>query len=162
MPEFFLTKSFTVKSKMCLMSKLSSFELKRNYTRNQLEALQDDYLLMLNETILIDSEKQRHLTNFTQHFQFINEWLRETNSLFYCKLNYSFFLSHMRELAEECKVIYFGIALLSNFKENIKDRKSQRHFLIDFFSTYNIQIEFDFFDRIHMKRKELADKSKSE
>ena len=61
----------------------------------------------------------------------------------------------MADLAQECEVIYFGIALLDD-KFQKSDLKKIRSTFISFFSIYQIQIDFRFQTKFGFKRSYLA------
>lgn len=135
----------------------SKFQQKRSFARDQLINLKikDVYYNMLNKTIIKESLKQEHSNKFFTHYDAIEKWLDITNTEYFCKINYQSFLSHMADLAQECEVIYFGIALLDD-KFQKSDLKKIRSTFISFFSIYQIQIDFRFKTKFGFKRSYLA------
>lgn len=138
-------------------NQMSKFEKKRELARKLLieSEIKDIYYNMLNNTIIIDKLKKEHSIKFFVHYNAIEKWLDNTNTEYYCKISYQSFLYDMKEIAEECEVIYFGIALIEPLGLNLKDIKSK---YIRFFSIYNIPIDFSFYNKFKMHRKEILKK----
>lgn len=135
------------------MSITNNFKKKRALTRELLTSLEikNTYFNMLNQTIIIDKLKAAHSNSFLMHYNEIEKWLDKTNTEYNCKINYHNFLEHMNNLATECEVIYFGIALLNTGI----DLKDTRFKFIRFFSIYNIYVDFRFKNKFDFSRKEV-------